>query len=186
MLTRRGFITAAVSLVLTDSLAEVPVRLFGKYGRELDNPPMPSHWRDIRRSIGRWDFCPFPKTTVLNDIARVHDFVDSSIREVRDNVIYGVEERWAYPGQVLDRMAGDCEDHAILKWAFLHAMGYSDFVIATVYDLSQKEGHAVLVHLSENGNVVMDNLVRNPYYDHHKTGFIPQYAYGLSRNWSFL
>lgn len=163
------------------------LRLFNKAGALVETPPTPARWGDILHSIVRWRDAVYTPTTVYNDLARVQDFVNGQFGQRTDADIYGQTERWAFPSQMLQRGEGDCEDHAIMKWAYLNAMGYSPrlFSIAVVNNRQDNAGHAVLVYMNENENMVLDTLFPHVYPDRTHQWYDPSWALGWGRNWYF-
>ena len=162
------------------------ISLFNKHGDLTYNPPVPAGWEGVLQGIRAWRDTPIPRTAnVYYDLAVVHEFVHARIGQRTDMEIYGMKEVWALPIPILNRGEGDCEDHAILKWAMLNGMGYplSAFSIAAVIDKREGIGHAVLVYM--NGNIILDSKERHIYPDHQQRWYDPAYAYGYNQNWIF-
>ena len=119
--------------------------------------------------IGHYEFCKqHPDecgTTGANDplvlneanwkqILEINYSVNSAVEPMTDQEIYGVEERWSYPGS-----AGDCEDYVLLKRKRLIEAGFSasDLLITVVLQ-PNGEGHAVLTVRTDRGDLVLDNM----------------------------
>ncbi|WP_299075465.1 transglutaminase-like cysteine peptidase [uncultured Ruegeria sp.] len=87
-------------------------------------------------------------------IRQVNRRVNATTREVADQLQYKTRERWALPTS----RGGDCEDFALLKKRDLIKAGIDPkkLLIATVLDRS-RNGHAVLVYRSANGDLILDN-----------------------------
>lgn len=87
-------------------------------------------------------------------ILEINYRVNSSVEPMTDDEIYGVEERWSYPGS-----AGDCEDYVLLKRKLLMEVGFSasDLLITVVLQ-PNGEGHAVLTVRTDRGDLVLDNM----------------------------
>ena len=83
----------------------------------------------------------------------VNASVNSTIEPISDQELYGVPERWEYPVN-----AGDCEDYALLKKRYLERLGFAagSLLLAVVLD-EAGEGHAVLMVITDRGEVVLDN-----------------------------
>ncbi|MBP1849966.1 transglutaminase-like cysteine peptidase [Rhizobium halophytocola] len=80
--------------------------------------------------------------------------VNTEIRPMTDQQIYGVEELWTYP-----RTVGDCEDYALLKQKLLEQAGFSPSdLLLTVVLQPNGEGHAVLTVRTDRGDFVLDNM----------------------------
>ncbi len=82
--------------------------------------------------------------------------VNAAVKPVTDRVLYGVEERWTYPGG-----RGDCEDYALAKRRALNAAGVPlAALLMTVVRKADGEGHAILTLRTTGGDFVLDNLDR--------------------------
>lgn len=81
--------------------------------------------------------------------------INRKYREISDKSQYGVEEYWA----LLTKKGGDCEDFALSKKkAFIERGAVPEsLLVATVLD-RQRNAHAVLVLLTDQGDYVFDNL----------------------------
>lgn len=120
--------------------------------------------------IGHYEFCQTYRSecvptepdrgplTLTEDrwrkILDVNYTVNTTIKPMTDQEIYGVEERWAYPTTV-----GDCEDFVLLKRKMLMNQGIpaSDLLITVVLQ-PNGEGHAVLTVRTDRGDFILDNM----------------------------
>ncbi|WP_128291710.1 transglutaminase-like cysteine peptidase [Afifella aestuarii] len=89
------------------------------------------------------------------DLVRVNNYVNDTVKAVTDEEYYGQEEVWTLP-----QGYGDCEDYVLLKRKQLVARGWptSDLLVAVVFD-EVGAGHAVLVVRTDRGDYVLDNKV---------------------------
>lgn len=88
---------------------------------------------------------------VATNITVNYEFEDKS-----DQEIYGVREHWAYPVT-----AADCEDYALEKRRRLVELGFprrAMLIGIVVVDEKRKEGHAILLVMTDHGELVLDNL----------------------------
>lgn len=158
-MTKKAIWTGALSLLF--ALA------FGSAAQAL-----PAHMTvsgPTNQPIGHYEFCkqysdecstvdagePLILTeTNWKQILEINYSVNSSIEPLTDDEIYGVEERWTYPGS-----AGDCEDYVLLKRKMLIEAGISpsDLLITVVLQ-PNGEGHAVLTVRTDRGDFVLDNM----------------------------
>lgn len=91
---------------------------------------------------------------MLQQIALINLSINKAIKPASDRDLYGVEERWTYPG-----LSGDCEDYALLKRRSLAAIGIPKAdLLMTVVRKRNGEGHAVLTLRTTDGDYVLDNL----------------------------
>lgn len=118
-------------------------------------------WRDLLTS-----------STGQNEAAklkRVNDFFNRRIHFGEDRDIWGAEDYWATPLEVLGRSEGDCEDFAISKYVTLKLMGVPSEKMRLTYVKARLGGpqssivqaHMVLSYYPapEDEPMVLDNLI---------------------------
>jgi predicted transglutaminase-like cysteine proteinase len=100
-------------------------------------------------------------------IVAVNGQVNATIKAQPDRLHWGVEDRWDYP---TDGM-GDCEDIQLLKRKLLVEQGLPRRALrmAVVFD-EIKEGHAVLMVLTDRGEFILDNK-RDAVLPWNQTGY---------------
>jgi predicted transglutaminase-like cysteine proteinase len=120
--------------------------------------------------IGHHEFCRvYPSECAVQSASRVHvrldqarwtelteinQAVNTSIRPVTDQELFGKPEVWDFPDA-----SGDCEDFALLKRKQLMAKGWpAAALLITVVRQTNGDGHAVLTVTSNRGDLVLDNL----------------------------
>jgi predicted transglutaminase-like cysteine proteinase len=125
--------TARAPIGWTDFCAQMP--------RECDGRPLQA--RDIVLSQRAWQ-----------DLVRINQWVNESIKPLTDMDHWGVIERWSYP----DDGYGDCEDYVLLKRRVLMQAGWprQALLITVVRDV-KGEGHAVLTVKTDRGEFILDN-----------------------------
>lgn len=156
---------AWVWIVLTALLATPAVAV------DLSNPAFTRERGTTATPVGYYDFCrtwpseciqrqgpdePVVLTEAIwDELVRLNDSVNVSVRPVTDEELYHRQEYWTYP-----QGAGDCEDYVLQKRRELMAAGWpeSDLLIAVVRK-QDWEGHAVLIVRTDRGDLVLDNLV---------------------------
>lgn len=99
--------------------------------------------KDIAMTPEKWE-----------ELTRVNEYVNASIPQISDAMLYDREEWWAYP----DSRGGDCEDFALAKQKLLIERGWApeNLLIAVVREWNG-DGHAVLVVKTDRGEFVLDN-----------------------------
>lgn len=118
-------------------------------------------WRDLlTRSSGQSEAAK---------LKRVNDFFNRRIRFGEDRDIWGAEDYWATPLEVLGRSEGDCEDFAIAKYVTLKLLGVPSEKMRLTYVKARLGGpqssivqaHMVLSYYPapEDEPVVLDNLI---------------------------
>jgi predicted transglutaminase-like cysteine proteinase len=88
-----------------------------------------------------------------NQFYQINTFVNSKIAPVSDMELYGEAERWVIPVD-----SGDCEDYLLLKKRYLESLGYpAEALLITVVLDENKEGHAILTIVTDEGDFILDN-----------------------------
>jgi predicted transglutaminase-like cysteine proteinase len=96
----------------------------------------------------------------------VNAAVNSMIKPVTDQEMWGKEEVWSYPVN-----KGDCEDYVLLKRKLLMKAGFAEGnLLITVVRQTDGSGHAVLTVSTDQGDFVLDNL-RGEVRLWNKTGY---------------
>jgi predicted transglutaminase-like cysteine proteinase len=117
------------------------VEFCAEYKGECDTKP--SQPRDIVLSTRAW-----------NDLIKVNDWVNETIKPMTDLEHWGVVERWNYP----DDGNGDCEDYVLLKRKMLMKAGWPrEALLITVVRDKKGDGHAVLTVKTDRGEFILDN-----------------------------
>jgi predicted transglutaminase-like cysteine proteinase len=93
-------------------------------------------------------------TQAWNELLRINEWVNDTIKPMTDLEHWGVSERWNYP----DDGYGDCEDYVLLKRKMLVEAGWpSPALLITVVRDKQGDGHAVLTVKTDKGEFILDN-----------------------------
>lgn len=102
-------------------------------------------------------------------LKRVNDFFNRRVRFGEDRDIWGVEDYWATPLEVLGRSEGDCEDFAISKYMTLKLLGVAPDKMRLAYVKARLAGpqssivqaHMVLSYYPapEDEPLILDNLI---------------------------
>lgn len=89
-----------------------------------------------------------------SQLIKVNNSVNTAVAPRTDMEIWGVEERWSYPGRL-----GDCEDYVLEKRRRLMRIGVpAGDLLITVVRQPSGDGHAVLTVHTDRGDFVLDNL----------------------------
>jgi len=130
------------------------VEFCSEYKGECDTKP--SQARDVVLSQRAW-----------NDLVKVNDWVNETIKPMTDLEHWGVVERWNYP----DDGYGDCEDYVLLKRKMLMKAGWPrEALLITVVRDKKGDGHAVLTVKTDRGEFILDNQ-ENEILAWNKTGY---------------
>ncbi|HYN53607.1 MAG TPA: transglutaminase-like cysteine peptidase [Methylotenera sp.] len=101
-------------------------------------------------------------------LKNVNDFFNQKIRFTDDIELWGQSDYWATPLETIGKLAGDCEDFSIAKYALLKALNISDDKLRLTYvraeiinDNSRSvKAHMVLSYYStpQSEPLILDNL----------------------------
>jgi predicted transglutaminase-like cysteine proteinase len=93
-------------------------------------------------------------TKTWNDLVKVNNWVNDSIKPVTDLEHWGVVERW----NMGEDGYGDCEDYVLVKRHMLMQAGWPrEALLITVVRDKKNEGHAVLTVKTNRGEFILDN-----------------------------
>ncbi len=120
-------------------------------------------------------------------LKKVNDFFNQLIVYVRDYDLWGIEDYWATPYEILTKGAGDCEDFSIAKYFTLKKLGISENSIRITYvtDLKQNKPHMVLTYTPEPEGkpVILDNLKSDISSASIRSDLSPLYSFNESGLW---
>jgi predicted transglutaminase-like cysteine proteinase len=121
-------------------------------------------------------------------LEKANHFFNSRIRFASDMEIWGVQDYWATPFELLCRKAGDCEDFAIAKYFTLKAMGMEEekLNISYVKAIQYRIAHMVLTYYSEPDAepLVLDNLTDTLSPASSRTDLLPVFSFNGSGLWT--
>ncbi len=130
---------------------------------------------------------------LLDDAARlaqVNQFYNRRIRFKTDLEVWGQEDFWATPLQVLEAGAGDCEDYAIAKYFTLVAMGVPVARLRLVYvrarlDAQAAQAHMVLAYYpAPNAEpAILDNLMNDIHRASQRPDLTPVFSFNSEGLW---
>ena len=94
---------------------------------------------------------------VWQQIVAVNARVNGAVRPLGDETHWGVVDSWDYPSDGF----GDCEDYQLLKRKLLVEAGLPRRALRMTVVIDEKrEGHAVLMVRTDQGEFVLDNKTR--------------------------
>lgn len=114
-------------------------------------------WQDLAFNLKR----DYSSETEPQQLAKVNDFFNRA-RFVNDDVLWGSDDYWATPVELLAKNAGDCEDYAIAKFYTLIHAGFDEakLQISYVKALELNQAHMVLAYYPSPGAepLILDNI----------------------------
>jgi predicted transglutaminase-like cysteine proteinase len=174
--------------------------VFGSTTISMRNFPVSARWAPIFRNIGQ---CAATKSCEGEEagfasmvdalegkgfhakLGGINRSVNGLITYRKDRAVYGKVDHWASPAETLDRLAGDCEDFAILKMAALLKLGIParSMSLVVLQDRRRDVFHAVLSVSTGRGNYILDNLSNTVVKDSDLPDYMPLYSFSAERAW---
>jgi predicted transglutaminase-like cysteine proteinase len=125
----------------------------------------------------------------------VNDFFNRRIRYRDDIEVWGVEDYWASPLELLGKGEGDCEDYAIAKYFSLLVLGMPSSRLRMVYVRARIAGppprmqaHMVLAYYATAGAEpeILDNLVPRVLPASERSDLTPVFGFNSDGLWQGL
>lgn len=130
--------------------------------------------------------------TTAQKLERVNEFFNQRIRFEADRQVWGRDDYWASPGELLGAGRGDGEDFAIAKYFTLLALNVPPEALRLVYvsprgDTRKTAGgvHIVLAHYDKPGAepTILDNLRPRPLPAGKRGDLQPVFSFNSSGVW---
>ncbi|MEW8030142.1 MAG: transglutaminase-like cysteine peptidase, partial [Candidatus Thiodiazotropha sp.] len=122
----------------------------------------------------------------IEKLQRVNDFFNQ-IPYQSDADLWGKEDYWATPLELLVRKGGDCEDYSIAKYFTLKEMGVAEEKLRIMYVKSVKlnQSHMVLTYYPEPSSIpkVLDNLNPQLLSASNRLDLMPVYSFNADGLW---
>lgn len=129
---------------------------------------------------GNRDASEMEKLEKVNSFFNRLEFVD-------DRILWGQDDYWATPRQMLLRNGGDCEDFATAKYFTLRLLQIPDARMRLTYvkALQPKQTHMVLSYYREPGAdpLILDSLVKTIRPASERRDLIPVYSFNGQGLW---
>lgn len=126
---------------------------------------------------------------VSEQVASINTFFNRRIRYVEDDVLYGQEDYWASPVEMIGHAAGDCEDFAIAKYLMLRVLGVRNEQLRLIYVRAAIGGnsraHMVLGYYPEPQRqpLILDSLISNLLPADERTNLTPVFSFNSEGLW---
>ena len=124
--------------------------------------------------------------TPHDKLERVNNFFNQ-LAFVNDSELWGQEDYWATPLQMLSSNGGDCEDFSIAKYFTLRKMGIPEERMRLTYvkALQLDQAHMVLTYFPspDAEPLVLDNLVTDISTASDRTDLLPVYSFNGNGLW---
>ena len=123
----------------------------------------------------------------LQQLQRLNPAINAMAAYADDDVIYGVEDHWASPGEFFKGRA-DCEDYALVKLFTLIELGFTpdQLRLAIVKDRRRGVLHAILAVRLDGKTYVMDSLQSQPVEQQTVLKYEPIYSLNTEERWAHI
>lgn len=123
---------------------------------------------------------------VAVQLVQVNEFFNS-LAFKNDRDLWGQEDYWATPTQLLITNAGDCEDFSIAKYFTLREIGIPEEHLRLVYvkALELNQAHMILTYTAtaESESLVLDNLKTRILPASQRDDLLPVYSFNGDGLW---
>jgi len=154
-----------------------------RFGREA--PSRLLVWQKLVRDIKGVDGAAKPLTDAQT-LKRINDFFNQ-VPYFTDQQLWGVEDYWATPVEMLGAFGGDCEDYVIAKYLSLKELGIPIDRLRLTYVNAIKLGEAHMVlayYLKPDAEpLILDNLIGEIRPASTRTDLEPVYSFNDDDLW---
>lgn len=117
----------------------------------------------------------------------VNDFFNANALFIDDKALWGKDDYWATPLEMLSVGAGDCEDFAIAKYFTLKKLGVDESKLRITYvkAVNLNQAHMVLTYYPSKRAIplVLDNLIADIKPANERPDLIPVYSFNGTGLW---
>jgi len=117
----------------------------------------------------------------------VNIFFNSHVQFISDQALWGKEDYWATPIEMLSIGAGDCEDYSIAKYFTLKQLGVDEAKLRLTYVKAIEIGqaHMVLTYFETKRSIplVLDNLITEIKPASKRPDLVPVYSFNGTGLW---
>ena len=122
-------------------------------------------------------------------LERVNDFFNDRISYADDEVVWGVEDYWTTPLELLGKGRGDCEDYAIAKYISLLLMNVPVQKLRLVY-VRARMGSGTIAHMvlsyfetPTDDPLILDNLTNSIFPAKRRLDLFPVFSFNHEGLW---
>lgn len=117
----------------------------------------------------------------------VNTFFNSNVQFIDDIMLWGREDYWATPAEMLAVGAGDCEDYSIAKYFTLKDLGVDEDKLRITYvkAIELDQAHMVLTYYETTRSMplVLDNLIAEIEPANRRDDLVPVYSFNGAGLW---
>lgn len=123
----------------------------------------------------------------LEQLTAVNDFFNTNVIFMNDIDLWGKEDYWATPLEMLAIGGGDCEDYSIAKYFSLVELGMDEEKLRITYvkAIEIDQAHMVLTYFENRRAVplVLDNLIDEIKPATQRSDLVPVYSFNGNGLW---
>ncbi len=129
----------------------------------------------------------------LEKLTRVNTFFNRKIRFEDDIAVWGVQDHWASPLELMGKGAGDCEDFSIAKYMSLRLLGVPAERLRLIYVRAQiggvqsgiSQAHMVVGYFPTPADepLVLDNLINDIRPAARRPDLLPVFSFNSEGLW---
>ncbi|PHS69038.1 MAG: sulfate adenylyltransferase [Methylophaga sp.] len=145
--------------------------------------------RFARQRVENWQVL-IEQSAPLSDLEKlqaVNQFFNANVIFINDLALWGQEDYWATPLEMLSIGAGDCEDYSIAKYFTLKALGVDEEKLRLTYvkAVEINQAHMVLTYFENKRAIplVLDNLITEIKPANQRKDLIPVYSFNGTGLW---
>ncbi|MET3116884.1 putative transglutaminase-like cysteine proteinase [Undibacterium sp. GrIS 1.8] len=178
-LCKLALLLLACSVLLTVSALDFP-RLQSTLRAMGGNQQLLLEWRNLIQTN--------MALTTSAKLEKVNDFFNQKITYTEDQEVWGVEDYWATPMELLSKEKGDCEDYVIAKYFTLLNMNVPENQLRLIYvkakitnadGTSAQQAHMILAYYPSSSAepLILDSLVNDIRPASRRPDLIPIFSF---------
>jgi predicted transglutaminase-like cysteine proteinase len=186
-------INNCLSAMLIAALLNIAVTTRLAADEPVDSTPVQSNVKQVlginaQQRIYTWYrlIDDYKDANTLDKLEQVNNFFNQ-LDFVNDSDLWGQEDYWATPIQMLISNGGDCEDFSIAKYFTLRKMGVPEdrMRLAYVKALQLNQAHMILTYFpaTDADPLILDNLVTAIRPLSERTDLLPVYSFNGNGLW---
>lgn len=180
------------------AVRNVDLNVFGSVVIPAGKLPMSGNWSRVTADISLCQSNCTGLGRYLTDVSKeaeklptlaamqlVNRTVNKSVKYRTDKALWGKDDYWATPAEIIARRAGDCEDFAIAKMAMLREAGFeqNQLQLIVLKDVRKQVFHAVLAVHTEGGTYILDNMNNVVARDTEQRNYFPIMSFAEGKSY---
>jgi len=180
------------------TIRSTDLNVFGSVVIPAGKLPMSGNWSRVTADIALCQSNCTAFARRLNDVSKeaeklpalaamqlINRTVNKAIAYRTDKALWGKDDYWATPAEIVARRAGDCEDFAIAKMAMLREAGFeqNQLQLIVLKDVRKQVFHAVLAVHTIGGTYILDNMNNVVARDTEQRNYFPIMSFAEGKSY---